>query len=289
MNIIEKIHVCDLTNKTRLSDFDYRNTKTFFSRKSLVKAIKAGELKVNSQVAFTSTWLENGDIIEISESHTRKTSKFMLDLQIVYEDDYLAVINKPAGIEVSGNKFRTLENAVQRTLKKSHLDSALDVIRPVHRLDYLTSGLIVFAKTSDALISLSHQFEDRLVKKSYKALVVGELAQSGDIKTPINGKEAHSQFQTLAVYQSKYCQYVSFVKLNLFTGRTHQLRIHLASIDHPILGDQLYTKNQKVLKNRGLFLTSTYLKFKHPKNNKEIEFSIQAPAKFDKYIRNCCE
>ena len=284
MKIIEKLVIKDQTNKTRLSDISFNNFKYFFSRKSYVKAIKNGEILVNDKRGSTGDWISNDDIIEVLEPKQSNIKNYRLDIEIVYEDDDLAVVNKPAGIEVSGNKFKTLENAIRTKLKPNNNPTGLKIPRPIHRLDYSTSGLIIFGKTSSAVVDLSKQFQDRVVEKKYHAIVIGKLPETGNIDLPIHGKEAYSSYSSLRYIPSIHCEWLTLAELTLGTGRTHQLRIHLSELDFPIVGDTLYGDIETLYKDKGLFLVSSYIKFTHPVTGKIIEINLELPNKFVKYM-----
>ena len=123
------------------------------------------------------------------DNENKPPKPYELNLEIIFEDESLAIINKPAGISVSGNKYRTIQNALLANLRTSSEPDSLKWPRPVHRLDYATSGLLIIAKTSSALVSLGKQFEERRIKKSYKAIVIGKVNNEGVIAEKINDKE----------------------------------------------------------------------------------------------------
>ena len=200
---------------------------------------------------------------------------------MVFEDEYLAVINKPPGIEVSGNKYKTIENALSINLKPSAQPDALPWPRPVHRLDYSTSGLLLIAKTSTAQRLLGQAFEERRIHKRYCAVVMGLIPTLGTVETPIDGLNALSEYEPVLTVPSLRSGHVSLVHLFPTTGRTHQLRIHMASIGHPIVGDPKYGEDGNTLKGKGLFLASIGLRFPHPVTQQEMNICIDAPPKFN--------
>ncbi len=196
------------------------------------------------------------------------------------------MIYKPAGINVSGNQFRTLQNALPHNLRPSTKLDVLDRPLPVHRLDNQTSGLLVVAKTKLARINLGKAFEDKSISKVYHAVVIGKVEGSGKIEFPIENKECKTLYRTIDVVPSLKNKYLSLLELEPKTGRTHQLRIHCSTLKHPILGDKVYGDEGMVLKSKGLFLCATRLQFNHPTSNELLKFSIPTPHKFLKRLEN---
>lgn len=284
MKIIEEIIIDDLENKKRLSDIDFRSFCFIHSRKGLVKAIKAGSIFINNSRGFTADYVKTGDTISLTEQDHVEFKAYQRKLDMIYEDDYLALVNKPAGIDVSGNKFRTIENMLLSNIKLNRSQDGLNKLRPVHRLDNQTSGLLLIAKTSQALIELSKQFSNRQIIKKYTAIALGHLPEQGSIASPIGKSEALTKYHVIEYCPSLKAQEISLVELRLFTGRTHQLRIHLASIGHPILGDKLYGDDKLLLKGKGLFLAATHLSFTHPITKEVLTFDIELPHKFKAHL-----
>lgn len=196
----------------------------------------------------------------------------------------MAIINKPAGITVSGNSFKTIFNALPFNLKESNEPDKLFKPTPVHRLDNQTSGILLIAKTKTAQIELGKQFENKTVQKKYSAIVIGKVLNNGAIKTPIENKKSETSFELIAVENSLKFKHLTFLKATPKTGRTHQIRIHLASIGHPILGDKLYTNSEILHKGKGLFLAATEIAFLHPKTLVPICFKIEIPNKFNSLL-----
>ena len=285
MKIIEKIKLNDLKDKTRLSDIGFHRFDYIHSRKALVKAIKRGDVLLNETQGYTADYVKNGDEITVIEQEQTSFKPYQRKLDVVYEDDFLAVINKPAGVDVSGNKFRTIENMVLANIRLNKSSDGLKKLRPVHRLDNQTSGLLLIAKTSQALIELSRQFRDREITKKYRAIVVGHLPSEGKISSPINNQEAETLYTTLEYCPSLKVKEISLVELTLLTGRTHQLRIHLASLGHPILGDKLYGDPDLILSGKGLFLTASSMSFQHPSTGQKLCFSLPTPHKFTAHLQ----
>lgn len=223
-------------------------------------------------------------VIELLSPQPVPPKAYSLPLEVILEDEHLAVIHKPAGILVSGNAFRTIVNALQGNLKPSEAADALPWPRPVHRLDHGTSGLLLVAKTSRALVSLGQQFESRTVQKRYRAVVIGKPQQSGTVESPIDGKEALTEYQLVRSVPSKRSGHLSLLDLFPRTGRRHQLRIHMASLGHPILGDKEYGIEGMILKGKGMFLAAVELQFTHPVTDREVVCKIEQPGKFERFL-----
>ncbi len=278
---IETHKVPELPSSIRLSEYAPGIFNTIFSKKEIKKAIKKSLVTINGDIGYTSDYIIGGETIELYQS-TISTNKPIIDisLEIVYEDDYLAIINKPSGIIVSGNKKYTLENALPNVLTKSSQKDALLRAKPIHRLDYPTSGALLIGKTSQAVILLNKMFEKREINKTYHAITIGKIANSGIIETSIENKPCMTEYKTITRLESRKYEFLNFVELIPHTGRRHQLRIHLASINTPIFGDIKYGKEGLTGKGNGLYLLASSLVFFHPIINKEVSVSIPLPKKF---------
>jgi len=284
--ICRETHVVpERTPRVRLSDYARTAFPVLSSRKGAGKAIKRGEIWINGTAGQSGDWIEPGQVLELMDLQLRPPKTYHLALDVVHEDAAFAVINKPPGIEVSGNKFKTIENALSGSLSPSDRSDALPWPRPVHRLDYSTSGLLLVAKTASALTALGRAFEERNIRKRYGAVVSGKLMFSGVAEQPINGLEAKSEFVPGAVVRSLRSGFLTQVSLYPVTGRTHQLRIHMAELGHPIVGDQRYGEEGNVLKGKGLFLAAIELTFPHPEHKQPMTLSIDSPPKFDSLLR----
>jgi len=282
--IIEKHIVPEGTEKTRLSDYACDVFQSIPSRKSIKKSIKRGDVSINGRKAFTGDWIEPGQIIELHDNEKVKTEFYRISIEVIYEDDYIAVINKPPGIPVNGNRFKTVENALPLNLKISQAKSPLQWPRPVHRLDSPTSGLLLIAKTEDAMISLSSQFAEKTVQKRYRAIVTGELEGYGVINSPVDSREALTEYRSVKTIPSLKNGFLTLVDLIPHTGRTHQLRKHMAETGHPIAGDRTYSREGRVLKSKGLFLCAVEISFSHPVTGENMTFCIPEPEKFRTYL-----
>ena len=197
----------------------------------------------------------------------------------------MAAVQKPAGFSVSGNAYKTIYNSLPFNLKKSPEPDALPWPTPLHRLDNQTSGILLIAKTKTAQIELGNQFKNHTIQKKYVAIVIGKVLSNGAIKTPIEGKAAETNFEVAHVVNSLKYKYLSFLNIYPKTGRTHQIRIHLASIDYPIFGDRLYVEEKMLHKGKGLFLCALEISFLHPKTSEEITLKIAVPHKFESLLQ----
>ncbi len=278
MKIIEIHNVPTKVTPTRLQDYAVGIFHTASTKSAIKKAIKKELILVNANIAQTATFISGGEEISLLEEKS-KHKYFDLKLQVLFEDDYLAIIRKPAGINVSGNSFATIDNVLEQNLKAS---SKKDVVkpRPVHRLDYPTSGVLLIGKTSLSIQFLNKLFEEKKIHKTYYAITIGKMTSQGKISNTINGKAAFSKFEVLEQQPSRRFEFLNLVKLSPQTGRRHQLRIHLASIGNPILGDQDYGKKGLILKGKGIYLHASILKFIHPFTNEKISISNELPKKF---------
>jgi 23S rRNA pseudouridine1911/1915/1917 synthase len=278
--------VLDGVSHVRFNDYCLEHFKdSITSRKGIRKAINRGEFLLDGKSASTGRWVEPGQKIELLFSKEPVGKAFHLELEVLFEDEHLAVINKPAGYPVSGNRFKTIENALPVNLTVSQEEDRLISPRPVHRLDSQTSGLLIAAKTHRAQINLGNLFEEKRVQKRYRAIIIGKLERAGKIKTQLEGKVAVTRFQPVSHTPSLHNQWLTRVDLFPETGRTHQLRIHTSEIGHPILGDSLYGKEGFILRGRGLFLCAVELKFPHPISDESLHLEIDDPGKFEKIVR----
>lgn len=283
--IIETHIVPDMIPRERFLDYSVKVIKTLSSRNSIKKAIKNGELLLDGEMVVGGTWLQPGQKIELLEIKNKPPKAFDMKLEVIFEDENLAIIHKPAGISVSGNKYITIQNALISNLQNSKEPDALKWPRPVHRLDYGTSGLLLIAKTTSALAQLGRQFEERMIRKKYRAIVVGKLDGEGEINEKIDQKEAVTKYKVISKVRSLYTDWVSLVEVYPETGRTHQIRIHMAHIGHPVLGDGKYGTKMKLLKGKGLFLAAVGLNLNHPVTKEPTSFLIDMPEKFTKRLQ----
>ncbi len=256
----------------------------FPSKNGVKKAFKKELILLNGKIALSGEWLSEGDKIEVKAQDFGAFKIFPLKFEVLFEDEFMAVIYKPAGFPVSGNYYKTIQNALPYNLSISKEEDALMLPRPVHRLDKLTSGLLLVAKTRSAQIHLGRQFEAQQISKTYVALVKGSLEGAGKVDISIDHQHAITFYKSLRLEKSLSYSDVSMVELQPKTGRTHQLRIHMAHIGHPIVGDAVHD-SEKVLKGKGLFLTACKVSFIHPISQLNQTFEISLPSKFDAFLK----
>lgn len=284
MSIIEQHIVPATIEKQRLSDYCCGVFTALPSRKGVKKAIKAGRILLNGHPGQTGDWVLPGQTIQVLADNRPLPRIYERELPVCFENDYFAVINKPAGVPVSGNQFKTIANMLAFNLETSPLIDALAKPYPLHRLDAPTSGLLLVAKTASAQLKLGALFANRQIQKTYQAIVCGQTQDQGQIDTMVDGKAAISHYQQIQNGPSIKNGTLSWLSLRPETGRTHQLRIHLASIGHPIMGDQLYGEKGMVYRGKGLFLCATGLSFTDPWTDQPFQLEIPAPAKFEKLM-----
>ena len=237
-------------------------------------------------IATTATFINGGETIRLSvPEEMSPKKKLVFSLDVLFEDEHLAVIHKPAGILVSGNSFKTIVNALAQNIKKSKLPNATTP-QPVHRLDYATTGILLVGKTSSSIRALNKMFEEKKVKKTYVAITIGNMKNRGKITSKIDGKKSQSRYTLIAAVPSKRFGKLNLVQLKPKTGRRHQLRKHLSSIENPILGDKEYGIKDLILKGKGLYLHAYSLKFKHPFTNEKVHLKTGIPQRFKKIFIN---
>ncbi|MGM9905101.1 RluA family pseudouridine synthase [Lactobacillus sp.] len=268
------------------------------SRSRIKELVQAGEVLVNGKKSKVSYKVQKGDLIQVTvlplEPLALEAENIPLD--IVYEDEDVIVVNKPQGMVVhpaAGHPSHTLVNALLYHTRD--LADSPEGFRPgiVHRIDKDTSGLLMVAKNAAARESLEKQLAAKSNKRQYLAIVHGNFAEEeGTIDAPIGrnpkdrkqmavvekGKSAVTHFKVLEQYQG-----YSLVECQLETGRTHQIRVHMAYIGHPLAGDPLYGP-RKTLPGKGQFLHAMTLGFEQPRTGEWLEFSVQPPEIFQKTV-----
>ena len=271
---------------------------TSLSRSHANEQIKNGQILVNGQVKKAKYAVKAGDVItyELPEPEALEYVAENLPLDIVYQDEDVAVVNKAQGMVVhpsAGHTSGTLVNALMYHIKD--LSGINGVLRPgiVHRIDKDTSGLLMIAKNDDAHIKLAEELKDKKSLRKYWAIVHGNLPNDrGVIEAPIGrsekdrkkqavtakGKPAVTRFHVL----ERFGNY-TLVELQLETGRTHQIRVHMAYIGHPVAGDEVYGP-RKTLKGHGQFLHARTLGFTHSKTGEVMKFTAEAPAIFQETL-----
>ena len=264
----------------RIQEYAVGIFKTTTTRSAVKKAIKKNLIFVNNSPTTTAKIIVGGEKITLFAPEERTTKPLKLKLSVIFEDNYLAVIEKPAGILVSGNTFKTIDNALEQNINKSDQPDAVKP-RPVHRLDYPTTGLLLIGKTSSSIQLLNQLFEHKKIKKIYHAITIGKMNSDGFILSNVNRKEAKSSYKTIHTVKSERFEFLNLVKLSPKTGRRHQLRVHLLSIGNPILGDQKYGIESLILKGKGLYLHASQLDFIHPFTKENLTLTSALPKKFN--------
>ena len=266
------------------------------TRSQAARLIAEGRVRVNGKPAAKSARLSGGETVTVDVPQLRETALPPQDipLDVVYEDDDVIVVNKPTGLVVHpapGHPDGTLVNALLH-----HCGDSLSGIggekRPgiVHRIDRDTSGLIIAAKNDAAHLALSAQLKDHSLSRTYECLVTGNMKQdSGTVDAPIGrssadrkkmavvptGRRAVTHWEVVARYPG-----VTHLRCRLETGRTHQIRVHMAHIGHPILGDTVYGAKKPVPGLTGQCLHATGLRFIHPRTGEPVELHCPLPPEF---------
>ncbi len=254
------------------------------TRASARKACDRGEIAVDGLVSEPSRFVTPGQVLlrlETEEDAAEATRH--VPLPVVFEDDAMAVIVKPSGMPTSGAWARTVDRFLPGNLARSTLPDAMGKPRPVHRLDAPTAGLLLVAKTRAAHAALGQAFERHEVHKRYRALVVGELLGEGVVDLPVEGRAARSRWRSVRTDRALRTGFVTTVELHPETGRTHQLRRHLASLGHPILGDEAYGLPGSTQRGKGLFLFADQLALLHPLSGAPLTFELPEPPKFTSF------
>ena len=276
----------------RLDKFLAENTE--YSRSLILKMLKDGYVLVNGRVEKPSYKVNIDDEIEIKDGFIKdtKVEAKKMDLDIVYEDDDIMVINKPSGVVVhpgNGNYDNTLVNGLM--YYADNLSDGYEEYRPgiVHRIDKDTSGLIIIAKNNKTQEILGKYFKEHSIKREYIALIHGILdSDSVLIDAPIGRDESSRKMMKVTSKNSKSAithvkvlkRYKNFtlVKCRLETGRTHQIRVHMKYINHPIFNDPIYSKDKAT--EFGQYLHSYSMEFNHPITNKKMYFECPLPKEF---------
>lgn len=277
----------------------YLSEKLDFSRSKVVKMIKDGAILVNGNTVKNSYTLKKDDVIKIGDYKEEEMNlePENIPVEIVYEDDDVLVVNKPNGMVVHpavGNNHGTLVNALLYHSK--NLSSINGEFRPgiVHRIDAYTTGLLMVAKNDKAHEILAEELSKKETKRKYIALVWGVIKEdtatidapigrdSNDRKkmsvTSINSKDAVTHLKVLKRFKD-----ATLIELQLETGRTHQIRVHMNYIGHPVVNDPVYGK-RKIIDNSGQCLHAFLIGFNHPSTNKYMEFKCELPECFNNIL-----
>ena len=270
------------------------------SRAMIQKLLEQGKIEVNNQIQKASYKVKNGDVINVEEVIPQEIELKAqnIPVEVIYEDSDIIVVNKPKGMVVhpaNGNPDGTLVNALMNICKDS-LSGIGGEIRPgiVHRLDKDTSGLLIIAKNDKTHINLSEQIKNREIIKKYIALVRGVIMEnSATIDMPIgrsskdrkkmsvrkDGKNAVTHFNVIKRYNG-----YTLLDIKIDTGRTHQIRVHMAEIGHPIVGDYVYSNGKNPFGVEGQMLHAKSLEFRHPITGKDMKLEAQLPQYFEEVL-----
>ena len=280
MQLLETHIAVNHEKLVRFQEYGVGIFKTIPTKSAIKKAIKKELIFIDGILATTSKYISGGEKIELFQSEESPTfERLKLDLEILFEDDFLAIIYKPAGILVSGNKFVTITNALSQNLQKSNQPDAVKP-QPIHRLDYPTSGLLLIGKTSSSIQELGKLFENKEIQKTYFAITIGKMIPKGEIFFTIDDKSSNTEYKVINTIASNRFEFLNLVKLIPKTGRKHQLRKHLSAIGNSILGDNEYFIDDKILKGKGLYLHAFSLEFVHPFTKEKISIFKNLPKKF---------
>ena len=279
-----------------------------YSRSKIQSWIKVGEVTVNNSNYKQRNTVNCGDIIKINTTlrNVVKDQAEPIDLNVIHEDNETIIINKPAGLVVhpgAGNQAHTLVNALLNFDKKLESIPRAGII---HRLDKDTTGIMIIARTIESHTFLVEELRQRNIKRNYRAIICGQLVAGGTIENKIGrhptrrtkmavtskGKLATTHFKIIKKYQ-----HYTYLDIQLDTGRTHQIRVHMNSIKHPIIGDPLYGKNtfikkgiqaslRECIKNfRRQALHAYNLEFTHPSQRKMVHYKAGLPNDMKKLIK----
>lgn len=303
-DIIKKVIIENLKENEKVRIDKFLSSNLNLSRNLIKDSIKNCNVKVNGKKINPSYVLKNGDLVDIEIIEEKKEEITLEDInnlnkQIVYEDEEILVINKNKGLIVQssiGNEKTLSDILYEKYLKEGITLPGEDGRRGiVHRLDKDTSGLMVIAKTENAYIFLIEEFKERRTKKKYKTIVKGIIKEDeNEIDMPIgrdevnrhkmkvrrDGKNARTVFKVI----ERFGNY-TYLDVRIYTGRTHQIRVHLSKIGYPILGDEIYSKGKNKFDIKGQVLQSYFLEFIHPQTKEKMSFEIEESNEIKKILK----
>lgn len=303
-DIIKKVIIENLKENEKVRIDKFLSSNLNLSRNLIKDSIKNCNVKVNGEKINPSYVLKNGDLVDIEIIEKQKEEITLEDIndlnkQIVYEDEEILVINKNKGLIVQssiGNEKTLSDILYEKYLKEGITLPGEDGRRGiVHRLDKDTSGLMVIAKTENAYIFLIKEFKERRTKKKYKTIVKGIIKEDeNEIDMPIgrdevnrhkmkvrrDGKNARTVFRVI----ERFGNY-TYLDVRIYTGRTHQIRVHLSKIGYPILGDDIYSKGKNKFDIKGQVLQSYFLEFIHPQTKEKMSFEIEESNEIKKILK----
>ena len=272
-----------------------------FSRSYLQKLLKEQMVSVNGKAVRANYKTQTGDeiMLQVPDMQTPDIQPEDIALDILYEDEWLLVVNKPKDMVVhpsAGHIEGTLVNAVMAHCGE-HLSGINGVLRPgiVHRIDKDTTGALLICKEDGAHRDLAEQLKEHSIKRRYRAVVQGNLKEDeGTVDAPVgrhpidrkkmainhkNGKEAVTHYKVLERFGN-----ATYIECRLETGRTHQIRVHMASLGHPLLGDTVYGSSKNPYHLQGQALHAMILGFRHPATGEYMEFTAPLPEYFEKLL-----
>lgn len=305
MNSVSQHIVLSEEAGQRLDNFLFRLIKGV-PKTHIYRIIRSGEVRVNKKRADASQKLVEGDVLrippvrvaeEVKPVNSEFSKKITLDVDILYEDDSILVVNKPSGLAVHGGSGVSLGLIEAMRAQRPQLK----FLELVHRLDRDTSGLLILAKKRSALIHLHEQIREGQTDKRYLLVVHGVIASTARavalkyplhkyllpngerrVKVAVDGQASHTNIRVRVADSGTGC---TLVEAQLKTGRTHQIRVHMQTYGHPILGDDKYGDYalDKVLKPKRLMLHAYRLVFTHPKTEEKMTFELPPPKEFSKF------
>ena len=295
----------DKDNVSKRLDIYLSENLVDVTRSYIKTLIDDSKILVNNKKEKSGYKLKLNDIIDVTLEEKKSENIVAQDipLEILYEDDDIIIVNKPKGMVVhpaNGNYTGTMVNSLMYS-HQGKLSSINGVIRPgiVHRIDKDTSGILVVAKNDNAHKKLAAQFKVHSIKRKYVALVKGIIKEDSltiDMpigrsvkdrkKMTVTNKNSRSAVTHIAILKRFYSSNVTLVEAQLETGRTHQIRVHMAYIHHPLVGDEIYGKKDNKFKVQGQMLHAKYLGFVHPSTGKFIEFEKDVPEYFKEVLKS---